>query len=93
MLVGAILLSDERACDGGAPVRISIFETSTEDECDLDPAVKHLEEIAHHLRQLPAAEQDEFRQCAYRAADSHPSPHVAADIRRVADGLLPIDDE
>jgi hypothetical protein len=71
----------------------SFFETSTEDECDLDLAVKQLEGIADHLRQLSAAEQHEFRQFAYRRADSDPNPYVAADLRRVADGLLPLDDE
>jgi hypothetical protein len=71
----------------------AFFETSTENECDLDLAVKQLEGIAYNLRQLSAAEQDEFRQFAYRLADSDPNPHVAADLRRVADGLLPIDNE
>ena len=71
----------------------SFFETSTEDECDLDLAVKQLEGIADELGQLSPTEQDEFRQFAYRLADSDPNPHVAADLRRVADGLLPLDDE
>jgi hypothetical protein len=70
----------------------SFFETSTDDECDLDLAVKQLESIAHEVRQLSSAEQDEFRRFAYRLADSDPNPHVAADLRRVADGLLPLDD-
>ena len=71
----------------------AFFETSTEDECDLDLAVKQLEGIAYSLHQLSAAEQDEFRQFAYRLADSDPNPHVAADLRRVADGLLPLDNQ
>jgi hypothetical protein len=50
-------------------------------------------EIAYNFSQLSAAEQDEFRQFAYRLADSDPNPHVAADLRRVADGLLPLDTE
>jgi hypothetical protein len=70
----------------------AFFEGSTEDECDPDLAVKQLEGIAYDLRQLTAAEQEEFRQFAYRLADSDPNPHVAHDLRRVVDGLLPLDD-
>ena len=75
------------------PYAASFFETSSEDECDLDLAVKQLEGIADQLRQLSPAEQVEFRPFAYRLADSDPKPHVAADLRPVADGLLPLDDE
>jgi hypothetical protein len=71
----------------------AFFEGSTEDECDVDLAVKQLEGIAYHLRQLSATEQKEFRRFAYRLADSDPNPHVAAELRRVADGLLPLDDD
>ena len=60
----------------------AFFETSTEDECDLDLAVKQLEGIADHLRQLSVEEQGEFRQFAHRLADSDPNPHLAADLRR-----------
>jgi hypothetical protein len=67
------------------------FETSSEDECDPDLAVKQLEQIAYQLGQLVPAERDEFRRFAYRLADSDPSPHLAADLRRVADGLVPPD--
>ena len=71
----------------------SFFETSSDDECDLDLAVKQLEAIADRIRELSASEQDEFRQFAYRLADSDPNPHIGADLRRVADALLPLDDE
>ncbi len=37
------------------------FETSIEEECDPDLAVKQLEGIAWSLRQLSSAEQDQFR--------------------------------
>jgi hypothetical protein len=66
------------------------FETSTEDECDRDLAVKQLEEVAYQLRQLSPTEQDEFRDFAYRCATEDPSP-VGARIRRLADELLPVD--
>jgi hypothetical protein len=71
----------------------AFFDGSTEDECDPDLAVKQLEGIAYDLRQLSTSEQEEFRRFAYRLADSDPNPHVAQELRRVADGLLPLDDE
>jgi hypothetical protein len=43
----------------------AFFETRTEEQCDLDLGVKQLEGMAYHLRQLTAAEQDEFRRFAY----------------------------
>jgi hypothetical protein len=70
----------------------AFFDGSAEDECDSDLAVKQLEGIAYELRQLSAAEQEEFRRFAYRLADSDPNPHIAQDLRRVADGLRPLDD-
>src|SRR5690349_15206411 len=63
------------------------LETSTEDECDPDLAVKELEGIAWSLRQLSAAEQEEFRAFARREADRHPVREVAAEIAALVEGL------
>jgi hypothetical protein len=67
------------------------FETSTEGECDLDLAVKQLEEIAYHLRQLSPAEQEEFRGYAHSLANKDPGP-AGDELRRLVDGLLPLDE-
>jgi hypothetical protein len=69
------------------------FETSTDEDCDPDLAVKRLEEISASLRQMSPAEQDQFRSYARRVADQHPSPPVAAEIRSLVDGLLPTDED
>jgi len=69
------------------------FETSTDDECDPDLAVKQLEEISWSLSQLSSAEQDEFRSYARRVADQDPAPAVGREIRNLVDGLLPIGEE
>ena len=68
------------------------FGTSGDDECDPDLAVKQLEGIAWSLRQLSAAEQEEFRAFARRDAASHPVREVAAEIVALVDGLLPMDE-
>jgi len=68
------------------------FETSTEEECDPDLAVKQLEGIAWSLRQLSSAEQDQFRDYARRVADADPALAVADEIRTLVEGLLPADD-
>ena len=69
------------------------FETSNDDDCDPDLAVKQLEGISWSLRQMSPAEQDRFRRYARRVADQHPNPEVADEIRGLADGLLPDGDE
>ncbi|HEX6699877.1 MAG TPA: hypothetical protein VF101_04025 [Gaiellaceae bacterium] len=69
------------------------LETSTEDECDPDLAVKELEGIAWSLRQLSDVEQEEFRAFARHEAEGHPVRAVAAEIVALVDGLLPTDDE
>ena len=68
------------------------FETSGDDDCDPDLAVKQLEGIAWSLRQLSEAEQQEFRAFALRAAEADPSPTVGAEMVAVVDGLLPTDE-
>jgi hypothetical protein len=69
------------------------FETSSDRECDPDLAVKQLEEISASLRQLARADQDQFRSFAERAAERQPSAVVAGEIRRLVEGLLPLDEE
>jgi hypothetical protein len=50
------------------------FETSSDEQCDPDLAVKQLELLAWSLRQLSAQEQEQFRAFADRTAASHPGP-------------------
>jgi hypothetical protein len=57
------------------------FETSSEDECDPDLAVKQLEQIAAALRELTASEQDEFRSYAYHLATTHVNPAAGDNVR------------
>lgn len=64
------------------------FETSGDDECDPDLAVKQLEQMAHALRQLSPGEQEQFRAFVGRAAACDPRPEIATLIPRVVDGLL-----
>lgn len=65
------------------------FETSTDDECDPDLAVKQLEQLASSLRQLSADEQEVFRAFAHREAESDPRPSVSRQIRALAESLIP----
>lgn len=65
------------------------FETSTDEDCDPDLAVKQLEQLAWSLRQLSPGEQAEFRAFAHRAAASDPRPAVADQIRALAENLIP----
>jgi hypothetical protein len=67
------------------------FETSTEDECDLDLAVKQLEGIAAELEKLSDAEQDAFRRFALSEAERDPLPEMRSAIHELVDGLLPAD--
>jgi hypothetical protein len=69
------------------------FETSTDDECDPDLAVKQLEQIATELNQLSRAQQEQFLSFARRTAEKHPSPAVAKEIISLVDGLLAPSDE
>jgi hypothetical protein len=70
------------------------FETSTDEECDPDLAMKRLEEISSSLQKMSPAEQAEFRVNARRVANRHTNLAVADEIRSlVGGGLLPADDE
>lgn len=64
------------------------FETSRDDECDPDLAVKQLEQIAGELGALPAEDQETFRAFARRAGESDFRPGMANVIAEVVDGLL-----
>ena len=65
------------------------FETSSEDDCNPDLAVKQLEQIAWSLRQLSPEDQDRFRSFASRAAARHANPEEANEIESLIKGLLP----
>jgi hypothetical protein len=67
------------------------FETSTEEQCDLDTAVKQLEGIHAELDGLTAAEKAEFRAFAHREASKEPAPHLRQAIGTFIDSLRPED--
>jgi peroxiredoxin len=64
------------------------FETCSDEQCDLDTAVKQLEGIAAELDGLTASDRAEFRAFAQREAAAHPVPAVSEEIARVIDALL-----
>lgn len=64
------------------------FETSGEEECDLDLAVKQLENIAAELEKLTPSEQEELRRFAHEEAERDPSPELSDEIRTLVDALL-----
>ena len=67
------------------------FATCSEEECDPDLAVNQLEQLGWSLMQLSPDEQAQFRAFVERAAESDPRPTVAAQIRALADHLIPSD--
>jgi hypothetical protein len=68
------------------------FETSTEDECDLDLAVKQLEGIAAELEKLTPVERDAFRRFAMDEAERDPLPQVRTAIRELIDSSFLLTD-
>ena len=64
------------------------FETCSDDQCDLDTAVKQLEGIAAELAGLTTSDRAEFRAFGQREAAAHPDPAVSEEITRVIDALL-----
>jgi len=64
------------------------FETSEDDECDPDLAVKQLEQIRHALIQLSHEEREQFRSFARRAAESDTTPNMATLIPDLLESLL-----
>jgi hypothetical protein len=69
------------------------LETSSDDECDPDLAVKQLEQISRSLRAMSPSEQDRFRSYARQVAERHHSSAAADEIRNLVDGLLQPDGE
>ena len=65
------------------------FETSSEEQCDLDTAVGQLESIHAELDRLTAAEKAEFRAFAQREASKDPAPHLRQAIGAFVDSLRP----
>ena len=63
------------------------FATCSEEQCDLDTAVKQTEGIAAELEGLTAAEKAEFLAFGYREAAAHPIPHVSKEIRQLIDAF------
>jgi peroxiredoxin len=64
------------------------FAVCSDEQCDLDTAVKQLEGIGAELEGLTAAEKAEFRAFAHREAAAHPRPTVSREIREFIDALL-----
>jgi hypothetical protein len=61
------------------------FATCTEEQCELDTAVKQLESLTADLDKLSEAEKAEFRAFMLREAAAHPAAAVAAEISQFAD--------
>ena len=68
------------------------FATCTEEQCELDTAVKQLEGLTAELDRLSAADKAEFRAFMLREAAAHPRGHVAAEISQFAEATLPEED-
>ena len=68
------------------------FATCTEEQCELDTAVKELEALTAELNELSGAEKAEFRAFMLREAAVHPSPHVAAEISQFAEATFSEED-
>jgi hypothetical protein len=64
------------------------FATCTEEQCNLDTAVKELEGLTAELNELSAAEKAEFRAFALREAAAHPRDYVAAEILQFAEATF-----
>lgn len=64
------------------------FETCSEEQCDLDTAVKQLEGIAAELDGLTTANKAEFRAFVLSEAAAHPVPAVSKEIAELIDTLL-----
>jgi len=64
------------------------FATCSEEQCDLDTAVKQLEGLGAELEGLTVAEKAEFQAFAHREAAAHPVPAVAREVREFVDALL-----
>ena len=61
------------------------FATCTEEQCELDTAVKQLEGLTAELNKLSAADTAEFRAFLVREAAAHPRAAVATEILQFAE--------
>ena len=68
------------------------FATCTEEQCELDTAVKELEGLTAELNKLSAADKAEFRAFMLREAAAHPRDYVAVEISQFADATFPEED-
>ena len=68
------------------------FATCTEEQCELDTAVKQLESLTADLDKLSGAEKAEFRAFMLREAAAHPHPAVAAEISQFAEAAFSEED-
>ena len=64
------------------------FATCTEEQCELDTAVKQLESLTVDLNKLSGAEKAEFRAFMLREAAAHPVAAVAAEISQFAESTF-----
>lgn len=68
------------------------FATCTEEQCELDTAVKELEGLTAEVRELSAADQAVFRAFMLREAAAHPQDAVAAEISQFAEAMFEEED-
>jgi hypothetical protein len=68
------------------------FATCTEEQCELDTAVKQLEGITAELNRLSPADKAEFRAFMLREAVAHPVDAVAAEISQFAEATFSEED-
>ncbi len=64
------------------------FATCTEEQCELDTAVKQLEGLTVDLKKLSAADKAEFRAFMAREAAAHPIAAVATEILQFAEATF-----
>jgi hypothetical protein len=68
------------------------FATCSEEQCELDTAVKQLEGLTAELNKLSAADKAEFRAFMVREAAAHPRAAVAAEISQFAEATFSEED-
>lgn len=68
------------------------FATCTEEQCELDTAVKELEGLTAEVRELSAADQAVFRAFMLREAAAHTRDAVAAEISQFAEAMFEEED-
>jgi hypothetical protein len=68
------------------------FATCTEEQCELDTAVKRLEGLTAELNMLSAADRAEFRAFMSREAAAHPIAAMSAEISEFAEATFSEED-